>query len=196
MLSVIIATDQSERAVVPTLAALVPGATAGLVADVIFADIGSSDATAEVADHAGCRLIVERGPLGARYAAAARSARADWLLFLTAGTVPQPGWVEAVQDVIARATAAGRSDEVAATFPPVEPAAPPLRAAARLLLRSLGLARTDALGLLIGRRHYARLGGHPPIEAAEHALRRRIARRRLLLLGCGASRSDTPTVRS
>ena len=50
MLSAIIATYQSERALVPTLAALVPGAATGLISEVIVADANSSDATAEVAD--------------------------------------------------------------------------------------------------------------------------------------------------
>ena len=58
MLSAIIATHESERALVPTLAALVPGAMAGLVREVIVADGGSRDATAEVADVAGCRFMV------------------------------------------------------------------------------------------------------------------------------------------
>ena len=56
MLSVIIATHESERALVPTLAALVPGAAAGLLAEVVVADAGSRDATAEVADIAGLPL--------------------------------------------------------------------------------------------------------------------------------------------
>ncbi|MEA2873185.1 MAG: hypothetical protein QOH67_3161, partial [Hyphomicrobiales bacterium] len=45
MFSVIVATYDSERALVPTLAALVPGATAGIVREVIVADGGSRDET-------------------------------------------------------------------------------------------------------------------------------------------------------
>ena len=48
MLSAIIATHESERTLVPTLSALVPGATAGLIGEVVVADAGSTDATAEV----------------------------------------------------------------------------------------------------------------------------------------------------
>ena len=65
MLSAIISTHESERALVPTLAALVPGATAGLLGEVIVADAGSRDATAEVADIAGCRFMASSEPLGA-----------------------------------------------------------------------------------------------------------------------------------
>ena len=55
MLTVIIPTREAERALVQSLAPLVSGATAGRIAEVIVADAGSSDATAEVADVAGCR---------------------------------------------------------------------------------------------------------------------------------------------
>jgi len=63
MLSVVIATENAERNLVPTLAALVPGAMAGVVREVIVADAGSSDATAEIADSAGCRIDVLQAPL-------------------------------------------------------------------------------------------------------------------------------------
>ena len=45
MLSVVIATQESERTLVPTLSALVPGVVAGMVREVIVADAGSRDAT-------------------------------------------------------------------------------------------------------------------------------------------------------
>ena len=54
MLSVVIATQDSERALLPTLAALVAGAAAGLVREVIVADASSRDATVAIADEAGC----------------------------------------------------------------------------------------------------------------------------------------------
>ena len=57
MFSIIIATHDSERALVPTLAALVPGATAGIVREVIVTDAASRDETEEVADIAGCRFL-------------------------------------------------------------------------------------------------------------------------------------------
>ncbi|MGC1824295.1 MAG: glycosyltransferase, partial [Pseudolabrys sp.] len=94
MLSVVIATHESERTLVPTLAALVPGAAAGLLGDVVVADAGSRDATAEVADVAGCRFISSTEPIGAQLKAAAASTRGPWLMFLRAGAVPQAGWIE------------------------------------------------------------------------------------------------------
>src|ERR1043165_2462471 len=94
MLSIIIPTHDSERALVPTLAALVPGATAGIVREVIVADGGSRDETAKVADIAGCRFLASAGPLGARLSRAAGAARGGWLMFLRAGAVPAAAWVD------------------------------------------------------------------------------------------------------
>ena len=94
MFSIIIATHDSERALVPTLAALVPGATAGIVREVIVADGGSRDETEQVADIAGCRFLVSAEPLGARLKAAAATARGDWLMFLHPGVVPGSTWID------------------------------------------------------------------------------------------------------
>jgi hypothetical protein len=89
MFSIVIATHDSERALVPTLAALVPGATAGVVREVIVADGGSQDKTEEVADIAGCRFFVSTASVGTRLKTAAQQARGDWLMFLQPGAVPR-----------------------------------------------------------------------------------------------------------
>src|SRR3954468_19843641 len=94
MFSVIIATNDSERALVPTLAALVPGAMAGIVRKVIVADGGSRDETEQVADITGCRFLSSDEPLGARLKAAVAPARGNWLMFLRPGIVPGASWVE------------------------------------------------------------------------------------------------------
>src|SRR3981189_1514981 len=96
MLSVIIATSESERALVRAVAVLVPGAAAGIVREVIVADAGSNDATADVADIAGCRLLVSSAPLGARLNAAAAGRRAARLMFLNPGTVLGATWMDEV----------------------------------------------------------------------------------------------------
>ena len=93
MLSVIIPTHESERALVPTLACLVPGATAGLIREVILADAGSHDETAKVGDVAGCNFLPLPGPPGARLAAAASKARSPWLMFVRPGILLDDEWV-------------------------------------------------------------------------------------------------------
>jgi glycosyltransferase involved in cell wall biosynthesis len=188
MLSVVIASHESERTLVPTLAALVPGATAGLISEVVVADAGSRDATAEVADIAGCRFISSTEPLGARLKAAALSTRTPWLMFLRAGTVPDPGWVTAVDNFM------GATDQLegaarAAVFRP-SGAADALRPAwtevLTLLRVALGGGARPEQGLLIARRFYDRLGGHGGEAKPESALLRKIGRRRLTMLPIGA----------
>jgi len=194
MLSVVIATDESERALVPTLAALVPGATAGLVREVILADAGSRDATAEIADVAGCRMLVSAAPLAARMAQAAETARAPWLLFLDAGAVPQAGWVEETSRFIEAASLAGQADAVAAVFRAVTPSlvpAAPLREAMALLTQALGLSRRASHGLLIGKDLYRRMGGLDAVGRKSESdgigqVVRRLGRRRIVTLRCGA----------
>jgi len=68
---------------VPTLSALVSGAAAGIVRDVVLADGGSKDETEAVADAAGCVFVQADSDLGARLRAGAQAAaRGELLLFL------------------------------------------------------------------------------------------------------------------
>ena len=188
MLSVIIATHESERALVPTLAALVPGATAGLLGEVIVADAGSRDATAEIADIAGCHIISSNAPLGARLKAAVASTRTPWLMFLRAGCVPEPGWITAADNFM-QATDALDGAARAAVFRP--PAAadllrPGLSELIALLWVALGGGARPEQGLLIARRFYDAVGGHPEHDDAEAALLRRLGRPRIAMLPSGA----------
>jgi glycosyltransferase involved in cell wall biosynthesis len=184
MLSAIIATHESERALVSTLAALVPGAAAGLLAEVVVADAGSRDATAEVADIAGCRFISSTEPIGARLKAAADSTRSPWLMFLRAGAVPQAGWIDAT-DRFMRATDLLDGAARAAVFGP--PGAtgylrPSLGEVVTLLRTALGGGPGPEQGLLIARRFYEAVGGHSASADAETALLRRLGRRRTAML--------------
>jgi glycosyltransferase involved in cell wall biosynthesis len=193
MLSVIVATHESERALVPTLAALVPGATAGLVREVIVADADSQDSTGEVADIAGCRLLASGEPLAQRLSQAADAARGPWLLFLTAGAVPQSGWIEETSRFIEDATLAGRAEDVAAVFrvvPPTIVATSPLRRAMTAIGEALGWPVRASHGLLIAKPLYLRLCREGEAAAEpETELVRRIGRRRIVTLQSGAIRT-------
>lgn len=188
MLTAIIATLDSERTLVPTLAALVPGATAGLLGEVIVADGGSSDATAEVADIAGCRFVSAAGPLGARLKAAALSTRTPWLMFLRAGCVPEPGWIAATDRFMETTDQLDGAARAAVFRPPgagdlLHPRLSELAALLRVML--IGGAKPDQ-GLLIARRFYDEIGGHPEGVDTEAALLRKIGRRRIAMLPAGA----------
>jgi glycosyltransferase involved in cell wall biosynthesis len=187
MLSVIIPTHESERPLVRTLAVLVPGAAAGAVREVIVADGGSSDATAEVADFAGCQVLVSQAPLGARLKAAAASARAAWLLFLRPGTRLDPTWIDDAMGFIAGEES--RASSRAAVFRPVSGAAttrPLLFEALSLLRLSLGGRAQPQQGLLIAKHLYDGIGGHREHPQPESDLLHRLGRRRLVLLRTGA----------
>jgi glycosyltransferase involved in cell wall biosynthesis len=188
MLSAIIATHESERTLVPTLAALVPGATAGLLAEVVVADGGSCDATAEVADFAGCRFMSSPEPLGARLKTAALSARTPWLLFLRAGCVPEPGWIAAAERFMQAVDLQDKSR--AAVFRPKSTAdflRPGLSELLALLRVAFDGGPKPDQGLLIARQFYEALGGHDGHAEAEVALLRKLGRRRIAMLACGAS---------
>jgi glycosyltransferase involved in cell wall biosynthesis len=188
MLSAIIATHESERALVATLAALVPGAMAGLLGDVIVADAGSRDATAEVADVAGCRFMASGEPLGARLKAAAAATRAPWLMFLRAGCVPEPGWVIAADRFMQATDLLDDAGRAAVFRPPgvADLLRPGLSELIALLRVTLGGGARPEQGLLIARRFYDALGGHPDGENAEADVLRRIGRRRIIMLATGA----------
>jgi glycosyltransferase involved in cell wall biosynthesis len=163
MLTVIIPTRESERALVQTLSPLVAGATAGLIAEVIVADGDSRDATEEVAEIAGCRFVRSDAPVGARLAQAAALAHTPWLLFLRPGTVPEAGWIDAVEDFM-------RGGGRAASF----------RRASRSWRDIFGPRVRPEQGLLISAKAYREAGGHPPTDDAEAALLRKLGRVTLL----------------
>jgi glycosyltransferase involved in cell wall biosynthesis len=189
MLTVIIPTNNSERALVPTLAMLVPGAMTGTVTEVIVADAGSTDATAEVVDIAGCEIMVSSDPLGKRLRAAAAAARGTWLMFLRAGVVLDAAWVEEVTRVIENAVARGTVASHAAVFrkasaqDTAEALWPQLVA---VFAGAFGGPHPDQ-GLMISRQSYQRVGGHS-VDAAdpESELLRRLGRRKIVTLRSAA----------
>jgi len=184
MLSAVIATHESERSLVPTLAALVPAAATGLLAGVVVADAGSRDATAEIAEIAGCRFMTSAEPLGALLKTAAASTRSPWLMFLRAGVIPQAGWIDAAEHFMQK-TDMLEGAARAAIFRPAGPSnylRPSLAEIAGLLRAAFGGGPKPEQGLLIARRFYDTIGGHPADANAEAALLRRIGRRRMVML--------------
>ena len=76
MLSVIIPTEGLEHPTVATLAALVPGAAAGVVREVLLLDRADTGVIERVADIAGCRFLRFEGSRAAAMAeGAVRPAR-------------------------------------------------------------------------------------------------------------------------
>ena len=185
MISVVIATHESERALVHTLAALVPGALAGVVRDVIVADAGSRDDTDKVADLAGCHFMVTPGPLGARLTTAAAAARGAWLWFLQPGSVPDVGWIEAADRFIRQGERTGAPNSAAVFDQRRGGNQSGLAQVWSLTAAALGARPKPSQGLLIAKSFYHALGGHDAASAdAETDLLRRLGRRRLVVLSC------------
>jgi len=183
MISVVIATLNSERAVLPTLSALVPGAVEGLVTEVIVADRGSRDGIALVADAAGCKFMTVDGPAGRTLKTAAAAARAPWLLFLRPGTLLDAAWIsDAMRFVERPAQHAG-----AAVFRHGATVQTTMGEMWTLLAGAFGALPRPEQGLLIARPFYDSLGGHAENAADSEAdLIRRIGRRRLVTLAAAA----------
>jgi glycosyltransferase involved in cell wall biosynthesis len=188
MLSVVIPTHESERLLVPTLAALVPGAMSGLVSEVVVIDAGSKDDTEEVADIAGCRFMRADGALAARLKAGAISTRTPWLMFLRPGCVPETGWMAACERFMEATSQLDDAGRAAVFRPPgaadlMRPAVSEVMALLRVMFG--GGARPEQ-GLLIARRFYDALGGHPDSADPEAAMLRKLGRRRIAMLSAGA----------
>jgi glycosyltransferase involved in cell wall biosynthesis len=187
MISVVIPTHESERALAHTLAALVPGALDGVLREVIVADGGSTDGTAKVADVAGCRFLVLPGGRGARLAAAAATARADWLWFVQPGSIPGTNWIEELQRFLRECELTG-NDEQAAVFRARGRGRSQLSEAFALIVSAFGTRPKPSQGLLIPKALYQRMGGYEAHASDPEAdLLRRLGRKRIETLDVGMS---------
>ena len=137
MLSVIILCGgASAEAMVRTLTPLVAAAVRGLVRDVVLAG-RPEDQLAIIADHAGCACVEAASEAEALRAAVAIS-RGGALMILYAGHIPEPGFFEEVEDLLAVGlpSAQGRS----------------LRAAPEKFLERLFPQLAPCVGLIAARR--------------------------------------------
>jgi hypothetical protein len=193
MLSIIIPTRESERALVRTLAVLVAGAAAGMVREVIVTDPRSADATAEIADIAGCQILLSEAPLAARLRDAAARARAGWLMFLRPGTVLDATWVDETGRFIDEHEQRDRDHIRAAVFrpAPAPSATRPLMIEALSLMRlALGARPRPEQGLIIAKHHYEHIGGHRDDATEPEAdLMRRLGRRVVMLRSAATATS-------
>lgn len=171
--------------VIPTLnaAATLPAtldALAGAPREVIVADGGSGDATADRAAALGCRVVTAPRGRGSQIAAGVAAASAPWLLLLHADTRLGTGWAKAAAAHMAKAPGCAgyfrlRIDDDA-------PAARRLERAVAWRCRVLALPYGDQ-GLLVSRALLDAVGGIRPLPLMEDVdLVRRIGRARLVPL--------------
>ena len=192
MISVVIPTWNAASTLAATLTALVPAVVDGVVREVLIVDCGSSDATCEIADAAGARIVTAPRGRGEQLRAGGEAARQPWLLFLHADTVLETDWQVEASKLIEHVEAGTRR---------------PSAAAFRFALDDVGLkprlvewgvsfrCAACALpygdqGLLISRPLYEEVGGFRPLSLFEDVdLVGRLGRRRLTMLRARAATS-------
>src|ERR1700682_4884158 len=161
MLSVIIPTEGLEQPAVATLAALVPGAAAGVVREVLLVDRTGTGVIERVADVAGCRFLRCEGSHASALAAGARQARSPWLMFLHAGAVLDSGWIDETTQFIQRVSAGGRPRAGIFRYGRSPYADTRLSDGFKFIARMIAGPSAEQ-GLLIARDHYDRLRGAAP----------------------------------
>lgn len=185
MISVVIPTRESDNLLIPVLAALVPGAAAGVVREVLLVDAGGPSDVAEIADAAGCEYLHGPADVGARLRQGAAAARSPWLMFLEPTGLLQEGWAREVCGFTDQTDRTGATAHRAAAFRlaldgfGVGPRLKEVAAVARHALT--GRPRPEQ-GLLIHRKFYESLGGHAAGAHASRRLLAKIGRGRLVLL--------------
>jgi len=176
MLSVIIPTEGVEQPAVATLAALVPGAAAGVIREVLLVDRTDTGVIERVADVAGCRFLRFEGSHAAALAAGARQARSPWLMFLHAGAVLDVGWIDETTQFIQRVSSSDRQRAAIFRYARSPYAETGLWDGFKFVARMITGPSADQ-GLLIAREHYDRLGGYAPdARRSEQRLLRRLGR--------------------
>jgi rSAM/selenodomain-associated transferase 2 len=188
-LSVIIPTLNAEASLRRSLPSIASLSAVSMMREVIFADGGSSDRTAEIADEAGAVFVQAPHGRGVQLAAGAERAAGAWLLFLHADTALEPGWEKAVRAFLDDPENAARIGYFRFGLDDGSASARSLEAAVALRCRLFRLPYGDQ-GLLISRDLYRRLGGFRPIPLMEDVdLVRRAGWRRMAPLPARATTS-------
>jgi len=188
-ISVIIPTLDAAGPLRRSLPSLATLNALAMVHEVIFADGGSTDFTAQIAEEAGAEFVRAPKGRGNQLAAGAEQATGNWLLFLHADTVLEPGWETAVAEFIMEPENAGRIGYFRFRLDDGSFGARWLETLVALRCRLLRLPYGDQ-GFLISRDFYHRLGGFKEIPLMEDVdFVRRAGRRRMAALDTEATTS-------
>ena len=195
MISVVIPTLNADDGLAACLTALVPAVVDGLIREVVVVDGGSSDRTLKIIEQSGAELVRSAPGRGEQLAAGAARARGNWLLFLHADTVLEPGWEREVATLIERVDTGRRKPSAAAfRFALDDDGFWPRMIEAGVAIRcALFRLPYGDQGLLISRQLYQQVGGYSRLPLMEDVdLVRRLGRRRIAAL---RSRAVTSAVR-
>jgi rSAM/selenodomain-associated transferase 2 len=183
VLSVVIPVLNAEASIAERVGAWLES---GVADEVVVADGGSLDASVDLAQIAGARVVVAPKGRGSQMAAGAQAANGDWLLFMHADTRLGPGWQTVTKRFMADPANIFRAGYYRFALDDPRPAARRLERVVAWRCRWLGLPYGDQ-GLLIGADFYERLGGYEKIPLMEDvALVRKIPGHRLEALPADA----------
>lgn len=184
-LTVIIPTLNAAERLGPTLRSLYEGVQAGLIAELIFADGGSTDDTALVADDVGARVVTSKLGRGTQLAAAAKTCTSRWVMVIHADTTLSTDWPLTVREHIATSQDAAHFK---LTFDAQNTAAKRTAAWANLRSRLFKLPYGDQ-GLLLPMALYNNVGGFADVPLMEDVALVRKLRTRLTELPITATTS-------
>lgn len=184
-LSIVMPVLNAARGLEHSLPALAEGLEAGLIAELILSDGGSTDETARIADAAGAVWIEGPAGRGAQIAAGIAASRCPWVMVLHADTVLAPDWSEAVIAAFADAEFAYYGT---LAFDVAGPAPAVVARWANLRSRVLGLPYGDQ-ALLVHRSLLDARGGYPDLPLMEDVAMARALRGRLKPLNIRATTS-------
>jgi rSAM/selenodomain-associated transferase 2 len=188
-------TRKNIACIIPTLnaAALLPATLACLRGiDVVISDGGSDDDTRGIAEQGGAKVLDSAKGRGQQLAAGAELAikdGADWLLFLHADTILQPGWQEEVGAFVSNPDNTYFAAVFRFSVDDNSNAARRLEGMVNWRTKALALPYGDQ-GLLISTAFYQSLGGFRALELMEDVdLVRRIGGKRIRVLQAAAMTS-------
>ena len=185
-LSIIIPTLNAANRIGPTLACLAETIGEGLIRELIIADGGSTDAIADIADHAGATLVTSSPGRGGQLRAGSAKAKGTWLLFLHADTLLDRAWSAAVIGHLAQHPKKAAYFKL--RFDAVGPWPSLISQWANLRSQLFHLPYGDQ-GLLISRQHYDAIGGHPDFPMMEDVAIARAIGRQMHALAATATTS-------
>lgn len=168
-LSIVIPTLNAEERLPACLSALVEGVMSGLIRELIISDGGSQDATLEIAEDAGARLVQGAASRGGQLQRGVAMATGGWVLVLHADTVLEAGWSGIVS---AHIDAGGAPAYFRLRFDRRGFGPTWIAGWANLRSRLFALPYGDQ-GLLVSQADYAQAGGYPdqPLMEDVHLVR-------------------------
>ncbi|MEM9268392.1 MAG: TIGR04283 family arsenosugar biosynthesis glycosyltransferase [Pseudomonadota bacterium] len=162
--SVILPTLNAAPDLGPVLADLTLGVQAGLVHEVIFADGGSTDETAEIAEAVGAVFVSSEKGRGVQLAAGCAAARGAYLFVVHTDSRLPPDWPERIKQVLEHGPGPAYYGRLRFAAKGIAPRI--VERWAELRSHVFGLPYGDQ-GLLVPRTLYAQRGGYQEIPLME-----------------------------